>query len=331
MKPRPKTKVKQDNQRGSEVMSYLFEEFNSGRTPLADKQIPEQELDIPSLKERVSFRPKAEAPDNAGDRKLRLLNKFSSDNVVEVKDPNEPTPFMRRPLNEHVKNYRDFIKSPLLDSAIVGSSLALGTWALDRYFNPITDTDILEEAAAIAKERKIQPSSDNVKQLKAMARSRLNRNKWIIPGIVGIIGSSANSWYHYKPGNWKSLFKFANAKLNKTASMFGPYDSMDINEVRSAVIDSSMTDGNKFLAMNMLGTIDKPMVTSGDIIGAAVNTGVSAVSGSPIGRYTVAAAANAAMGYSLGKLVGVSRPDRLAAATGIGSFLLGTLQPAKMD
>lgn len=330
MKPRPKTKVKQDNQRGSEVMSYLFEEFNAGRTPMADKQNAEQDLDIPSLKERVEFKPKAATTDNAGDHKLRLLNKFSSEHeVVDVDD--KPAPFMRRPISEHVKNYRDFIKSPLIDSALVGGTLALGTWALDRYFNPITADDVMEEAASVAKKLKIQPSLENIKQLKAKATANLKRNKWIIPGIVGLTGFAVNSRYHYKPGNWKSLFKFANAPIEKSASMFGPYDSMDINEVRSAVIDSSMTDGNKFLAMNMLGTIDKSMVTSGDIIGAAVSTGASAISGSPIGRYTVAAAANAATGYGFGKLIGVSRPDRLAAAAGIGSFLLQTLQPAKMD
>jgi hypothetical protein len=319
MRYKPRTKVKQDNQRGAEVMSYLYDEFSKEhpeQTP--ELRNPDGGADIPSLEDRVEFLPMAAQSEDDNGHKLRLLNKFSS-------EP-ENKSFMQTPISEHILNYRKAVKSPLVDSLITGLGLAGISYGLGRFFNPITEETVLEGAAGILKDKNIPVTAQTLAATKKLARRRAERNKWLFTGAVGLLGATANSWYHYVPGRPETLYKWANTGMRKRAGMLDPNSFMDINEVKASVIDSPMTDGNKFLAMNMLNTIDKPMVSSNDIIGAAINTGVSAI-GSPIGRYTVAAATNAALGYGAGKLMGISRPDRLAATLGIGSFVMNSLQP----
>jgi hypothetical protein len=323
MRYKPRTKVKQDNQRGAEVMSYLYDEFakeHPEQTP--ELRNPDGGADIPSLEDRVEFLPMAAQSEDDNGHKLRLLNKFSS----EGSDSAESKSFMHTPISEHILNYRKAVKSPLVDSALAGLGLAGLSYGLGQYFNPIDDDTILAGAAKILKDTKAPITQQTINAAKKAAMSKARRNKLLFAGAVGLLGAAANSWYHYVPGRPETLYKWANTGMRKRAGMLDPNSFMDINEVKASVMDSPMTDGNKFLAMNMLDSINKPMVSSNDIIGAAVNTGVSAL-GSPIGRYTVAAATNAAIGYGAGSLMGISRPDRLAATMGIGSFVMNSLQP----
>lgn len=341
MRLTPRTKVKQDNQRGAEVMSYLFDEYAANNPDVPQGlglRNPDGGANIPSTNERVEFVPHSEEFEDDNGHKLRLLNKFSNEETVEEAiaaddsaantdndESEEDLPFFRRPIQENVRRYRDFVKYVPVDSALTGLGLAGATYALGNFFNPVDDESIREDVAKIIRERKLPVTAQTVAAVKKEALKKAKRRKLLFAGAVGLGGAALNSWYHYIPGRPQTLYKWSSA-LDKRASMLDPNSFMDINEVKASVMDSSMTDGNKFLAMNMLDSINKPMVSSNDIIGAAINTGVSAV-GSPIGRYTVSAATNAALGYGAGKLLGISRPDRLAATMGIGSFVMDSLQP----
>lgn len=321
-------KTVQDNDRGNSIMSYLGSEARKsckehpdhGKVDKVKKPV-DGEMDIPSLKESVQFTRKKNRdtliPNRVDGPPLRMFNKYAND-----------TPFLQRPFAEHVGRYHDFIRSPLVDSALTGLGVFGLAYAADKFFDPDPETEQEQNtitADYLAKHKIVPKTYDEVKYYRAKALQRRRLNRYLIAGATGLIGAGLNSWYHYVPGKPSSLWKFSN--MEKKAGMLGNLDYMDINEVKSAVMDSNMTDGNKFLSMSMLDTINKPMVNSTDIVSAAVNTGVSAF-GSPIGRYTVAAAADAALGYGLGKALGISAPGRLAATTGIGSFLLRTLQPA---
>lgn len=344
MRPTPRTKVKQDNQRGAEVLSYLFDEYATNNPDVPQGlglRNPDGGANIPSTDERVEFVPRSEEFEDDNGHKLRLLNKFSNEDTGEgetveealaaddgatyTDEANDDLPFFRRPIQENVRRYRDFVKYVPVDSALTGLGLAGATYALGNFFNPVDDESIREDVAKIIRERKLPVTTKTVAEVKKEAIKKAKRRKLLFAGAVGLGGAALNSWYHYIPGRPQTLYKWSSA-MAKRASMLDPSSFMDINDVKASVMDSSMTDGNKFLAMNMLDSINKPMVSSNDIIGAAINTGVSAM-GSPIGRYTVSAATNAALGYGAGSLLGISRPDRLAATMGIGSFVMDSLQP----
>ncbi len=329
MRYTPRTKVKQDNQRGSEVLSYLYDEYATEHPDAAaglGLRNPDGGANIPSTDERVEFVPSSEEFEDSNGHKLRLLNKFSSDADSYRKAEETKLPYLRRPIQENIRQYREFVRSPPADSALTGLGVAGVTYALGNFFNPIDNNYIMEDAARIIKDRKLPLTSEVVKAAKEEALRKARRNKLLFAGALGLGSAVLNSWYHYIPGRPQTLYKWSSA-INKEASILDPNAAMDINKVKASVIDSSMTDGNKFLALNMLNTIDKPTVSSNDIIGAAINTGASAI-GSPIGMYTVSAATNAALGYGAGKLLGISRPGRLAATVGIGSFLTRAMQPS---
>ena len=323
MRSNPKTKLKQDNQRGAEVMSYLYNEFakdNGQQT--TEYEASDSEMNIPSLRDRVRFTSlENPEPDVAGSGKLRIGLGLDPDRAMTKK-----ANIFTKPIHEVTHGYRNFVKSPLVDSAIHGLVATGLTRLAGHYFNPIEEQDILNETADIIRKEKLPLTQETVAKTKKRAEDNLKRNKWLFAGAVGLGTAAMNSAYHYVPGRPETLYKWSSEGFNKTASLDPLATSMDINQVKAAVMDSSMTDGNKFLSMSMLNTIDKPMVNSNDIIGAAINTGVSAF-GSPIGQYTVAAALDAGTGYLGGKLLGISRPDRLATAVGVGSFLTRTLQP----
>lgn len=322
MRQNPRTKVKQDNQRGADVMSYLYDEFKANNPELTEDQYrdPDGKSYTPGTADQVEFVPHAQQSEDDNGHKLRLLNKFSS------ADTDAKKPFMHTPISEHIGNYKSLVGSPLVDSALKGAGIFALSYGLDKFFNPIDNNEILKDAATILKETGGPVTNETIVAAKKEALRRAKRRKLLIAGAIGLGGSVLNSAYHYVPGRPETLYKWAGEGFRKNANIWdhGPY--MDMNDVRTSVMNSPMTDTNKFLAMNMLDTINKPMVSSGDIMNAAVGTGASAF-GSPIGRYTVAAATNAALGYGAGKLLGISRPDRLAATMGIGSFLLNSLQP----
>lgn len=317
-------KVKQDNQRGAETLSYLFQEYAKDRSGSPEysntESADERSMDIPSLRDGIKFMAKP-PQDNRENTKVRLGLGLDPEKAL-----NKHANIFTDPVHEVVGRYRKFVKSPLLDSALWGSLATGATYLAGQYFNPITEEDVLQETADIIKKNKLPLTTETVKKAKAQAKSNLNRSKWLTAGAIGLGVAGINSAYHYTPGKLESLYKWSSENIRKQASIDPLATSMDINHVKAAVMDSSMTDGNKFLAMSMLDTIPKSSVNSDDIIGAAINTGVSAV-GSPIGQYTVAAAMDAATGYVGGSLLGLSRPDRVAAAMGIGSFLARTLQP----
>lgn len=333
------TKTEQDPEIGNRVMSDLgdFAKQYSPRDTKAGKRTEETEEQLPSLRERIRFarhesanahEELATGTSYAAPIHPNIPKRASKANVPDPAYDDES--LLARPIGDNVMRYRRAMKSPLVDSAIHAVLAGGLMYGASKFFDPDTDEAVAADAVELARDAKasgLELNPDTNYWLNE-ARRRRSSSRWKWTAAAALAAAAANELYHYEPGKPSSLFKYSSANLRKRASMLGPETTMDIDQVRAAVMDSPMTDGNKFLSMQMLDTIDKPLVSSTDIIGAAVNTGVSALGGAPIGRYTVAAAADAALGYGVGSLMGLSAPARLAAATGVTSFLARTLVPA---
>lgn len=322
---------REDNKLGADTMHYLYNAYNKYRKKDKDEQTDQG--DYTGHLNRVtdpvrwsSTRITNPISESSSASPLRLLNKFAADD----KDYGSSKPednFFRRPISENVRRYRDFVKSPIIDSLIAGGLVGGLSYGASKFFNPDTDEVVAETAREMvrADKKNKSPLKTSAQYIQA-AKDKLRRDRLITAGIVALGSAGVNSWFHSIPNHPKTWYKWSHrGGLNKKSSMLDGSLNMDINEVKAAVLDSPMTDGNKFMSMSMLNTINQPTVNSNDIIGAAIGTGASALAGAPIGRYTVAAVADAALGYGVGKLMGISAPGRLAAVTGIGSFILRSL------
>lgn len=136
-----------------------------------------------------------------------------------------------------------------------------------------------------------------------------------------------NSALHFHPGEWSSLYKYSpKSNMRKTSSMLGPVDYVPLGMAQQAIMqDTRMTNMMKSNALNMLGSISNnpnTMISSTDMVGAAIQTGASANAGAPLGRMAAAATADYFTGLGIGKLLGMNNPQSLATAAGVGSGIV---------
>lgn len=231
------------------------------------------------------------------------------------------------PISQLQDKVRDFTGNPAVLSALMFAPFALGGWGLSKWLNPVEKKEWGPEATSefrrLAKARGLDLSRMDYDQRKELAteavdnaQSKLNRRHlWTGLG-AGLLGAALNSSLHYDGRGLESLYKY----LPKKASMLGPYPELPTDVVRDAVMrDPGLDQLTKLQTMNMLRSAPEPMVSSTDIVNTAVETGASALANKPLGRIAVSAAADYALGYGLGSILGISRPDRLGAVFGIGT------------
>lgn len=190
-----------------------------------------------------------------------------------------------------------FLNNPLLESAVIGGAVGLGTYALAP-----TVSKILGE-----KPYSVDRRTGEI--LYMDPQERRSTSLWTGLGIAGL------NWLrgvNFKSFNPSQLFT-----MPKRASMLGPIDYVPTQFALNAVtLDPNIPDYLKYNTLNALGTIDKPLISSTDMIDAGISSGISGSTGFPVGRIAAASVADALTAYGVGKLGGLSNPGRLALGVG---------------
>lgn len=233
------------------------------------------------------------------------------------------------PISDLQDKVRAFTGNPAVLSALMFAPFALGGWGLSKWLNPVEKKEWGPEANSefrrLLKERGLNAAKMDYEQRKELAteavdnaQSKLNRRHlWTGLG-AGLLGAALNSALHYDGRGLESLYKY----LPKKASMLGPSPELPTDMVRDAVLyNDGLDPWTKLQTINMLESAPEPMVSSTDIVNTAVGTGASALANKPLGRIAISAAADYALGYGLGSVLGISRPDRLGAVFGIGTAI----------
>lgn len=324
---------------GSSVLSYLYNQYNkpAGYEEEADTgntgKINRDSSELYRFVKQQALTNSSRRDDIPVSRKSGELNEDDDNLVISNLLPSfrkranvGETPWQERQIGDLVDALKAKTKSPLVLDALIAAPVALTALGVSSWLNP-TNPKSNPTLAADAQElmeddinkfngRLTKSPQEYLKR--AIAKKRWNniKNALIAGGLVA--GTSA--WLRYIPGKPESLWKW---NMPKTASMnkkaFGPlYTPFGLQQ---AVNVSGMSPYQKNMTNSMISTMNQPLVDADDVINHSVYSGASGVTGMPLGGMALAAAADAGVGYGVGKLFGIDRPDRLAAAAGIGSFL----------
>lgn len=266
------------------------------------------------------------ASQQTGNPEELKVSNLLSNMTKKASDKSYKNPFTM-PIAEIQDKVRGFTGNPAVLSALMFAPFALGGWGLSKWLNPVDKKEWGPTSSAefrrLAKARGLDLSKMDYDQRKQLAteavnnaQSKLNRRHlWTGLG-VGLLGAALNAGLHYDGRGLESLYKY----LPKKASMLGPSPELPTDMVRDAVLyNDGLDPWTKLQTINMLQSAPEPMVSSTDIVNTAVETGASALANKPLGRIAISAAADYALGYGLGSILGISRPDRLGAVFGIGT------------
>lgn len=332
------------------VMSYLGEYRKSGGklpkdTPEDDKtQREDRELFTWKRKGSESDAPVVSKVSTTPEPKLRVSNLLSKA-AAEDKDIKEGEEYITtadgyrnppaKPLRETVRGWQDFWKTPIASSAALGLLPALAYYGFSKFTSPDDpeDVNIKTIANELVKEdmsNGIQLKDAQYYMDKALAKHKRTR----LMRALGIWGGSAALLHaqHINPSDWSQLYKYPRIQrkgVNHEASMLGvePYKTAD--ELRESILfDPRMSPEMKYNALGVIDYAPGPFMTSTDIVNNAVASGISGRTGLPMGRIISSAAVDAGVGYGLGKLMGASKPGRVAGLFGVGSALINAIQYA---
>lgn len=307
---------------GNSIMHYLYQVKNEDKTESDNK-------DGLFLRRKINREPeelfRAQPLSTTGksfvsssidtaERPLRLLNKYASGWINPL----------TMPISDIDDNIRKYTGSPIVRSALIGLAAGGSYYALDKYLNPNEDRDLENQAIKLYEENGYKGRPRDYIQT---ART-LNQKKQRLAALAaGLTGFGLATALQYKPGDNSSLWRYSNKGVKKKASMFGSgVNSVSPTFAYNAIAnDHRMTVDQKNKAYGMLNAIGNNPVTPQGLVGSAMYTGASGQAGVPLGRLAVAAVADAATGYGVGKLLGVQRPGRLAGLAGAGSLIGRTL------
>lgn len=316
------------------VMSYLGDFLRSGgkveHPEDSASTRKDDQLFVWRKRETESDSPAVASTSTTPMPKLRvsnLLSKQAGDDYT-VDDNGYKVPDDSTSLKDSIGKWQDFWKTPIASSLAFGALPAAIFFAASKFTSPddTNDPAIREIANGIAQEdinKGIVPQSADHYLQAAIKRHR--RNRWLRALAIGGIASAVAHSVHINPKDWSLLYKYP--KIKKTASMLGTDLTKSLQDIKASIaLDPFMTPQMKYDAMNVLDFAPKPVMSSTDIVNNAIYSGISGRTGLPMGRIITSAAADAAVGYGLGKLVGAHRPARMAGIFGVGSALLNALQ-----
>lgn len=329
---------------GNTVLSYLYNQYNK-RDGLEDESsvsdagkinrdsselyrfVKQQALTDSNKRDSIPVSRKS-GELNEDDENLVISNLLPS---FRKRANSEDAPWQSRSIADLVDALKAKTKSPLVLDAMIAAPAALAAFGISSWLNP-ADPESNPTLAADAQElmekdmgkfngRLTKSPQEYLK--KAVAKKRWSNIKKAL--LAGGLVAGTSAWLRYIPGKSESLWKW---DMSKKASMpkkaFGPlYTPYGLQR---AVNVSGMSPYQKNMTNSMLSTLDQPFVDADDVVNHSVYSGASGVTGMPLGGMALAAAADAGIGYGVGKLLGVDRPDRLAMASGIGSFLYNALR-----
>lgn len=201
-----------------------------------------------------------------------------------------------------------FFNSPIVESAVLGGIAGLGTYALAPTFNRF-----------LGEKPKINKKTGELEYIDPEDRKSVA--KWVGLGLAGV--NLLRGVHFSSDFNINQFFRMPKiASLKKRASMLGPIDYVPTQFALNAVtLDPNIPDNLKYNTLQALGTIDKPMINSTDMVSAGINSGISGSTGIPVGRIAAASVADAVTAYGVGSLFGSDNPGKFARNVGALSAL----------
>lgn len=243
-------------------------------------------------------------------------------------------------LKESVRNWQNFWKSPIVPSVVLGSIPALAYYGFSKFTSPddVNSSAVRASAGRLLREDKdagaeIQSADHYLNRALDLHKAR-RRNT-----TLGIAALSAAILHlpNVNPSNWSQLYKYPAvvdgdkkpSGVRHEASMLGPDLYRTADELRTSIMfDNRLTPEMKRSALGVIDFDPSNHMTSTDVVNNAINSGLSARTGLPLGRIISSAAVDSALGYGIGSLVGADRPGRVAGLFGIGSALINAVKYA---
>jgi hypothetical protein len=259
------------------------------------------------------------------------------DYVTDPEGYRNPT---KRSLKDSMRSWQNFWKSPIMPSLAFGTIPAVGYYAFSKFSSPDDPED--QEIRKLADDLVKQdieagvPLKDADHYINA-AINKQQRQRLARALAIGVGSATLAHTPNINPSDWSMLYKYRpvpeddkNTGVKHTASMFGlqdPYRTAD--ELRTAIIfNDKMTPEMKADAIRVIDYAPKPLMSSTDVVNNAIHSGISGVSGLPMGRIISSAAVDGAIGYGLGNILGANRPGRVAGLFAAGSALANALKYA---